>query len=419
MKVLLGADLIDGNGGPVLKDSAILIDGERIKEVGPRAAVALPPGTEEIDLTGLTLLPGLIDTHDHLAHKNYSLVSRWEIEDPASLNTLKTAKAIESSLAAGYTCIRDAGGLDAGFKFAVEEGLLDGPRLLTAVSIVSPTGGIGDRVAPSGHRNPFNDDPMHPSGVANGPEAVRALVRELVRVGADVIKFATTGGASSRSGHGPKDIAFGPDEVKALIDEARSQEKLTMCHAVGGPGLRMCIEAGVGSVEHGCYLAEDPDLVKIMADKGTYFAPTFDVYEFHSTVSAPHVIERTKQLMQIHQDSMHQAISAGVKVVSGTDAGGFVHGDNAREIELMVERGLSNMQAIQTGTIWAAGCVGQDKNIGSVQAGKYADFLVVDGDPLKDIGVLRGEGRIKMVMKGGKTYIDNLPVGSPQAVADQ
>ncbi|NQW23156.1 MAG: amidohydrolase family protein [SAR202 cluster bacterium] len=418
MKVLLGADLIDGNGGPVLKDSAILIDGERIKEVGPRAAVTLPPGTEEIDLTGLTLLPGLIDTHDHLAHKNYSLVSRWEIEDPASLNTLKTAKAIEASLAAGYTCIRDAGGLDAGFKFAVEEGLLDGPRLLTAVSIVSPTGGIGDRVAPSGHRNTFNHDPMHPSGVANGPDAVRALVRELVRVGADVIKFATTGGASSRSGHGPKDIAFGPDEVKALIDEARSQEKLTMCHAVGGPGLRMCIEAGVGSVEHGCYLAEDPDLVKIMADKGTYFAPTFDVYEFHSTVSAPHVIARTKQLMQIHQESMHQAISAGVKVVSGTDAGGFVHGDNAREIELMVERGLSNMQAIQTGTIWAAECVGQEKHIGSVQAGKYADFLVVDGDPLKDIGVLRGEGRIKMVMKGGKTYIDNLPVGRPQAVGD-
>ncbi|MEC8959359.1 MAG: amidohydrolase family protein, partial [Chloroflexota bacterium] len=337
MKALLGADLIDGTGGPVLKDSAILIDGDRITEVGPKAAVILPPGTVEINLAGLTLLPGLIDTHDHLAHKNYSLISRWEIEEPASLNHLKTARAIEDSLAAGYTCIRDAGGLDAGFKFAVDQGVIKGPRLLTSVAIVSPNGGIGDRVAPSGHRNAFNDDPMHPNGVANGPTEVRSLVRELVRVGADVIKFATTGGASSRAGHGPKDIAFGPDEVKALVEEAKSQEKYTMCHAVGGPGLRMCIEAGVGSVEHACYLAEDPDLAKIMADKNVFFTPTFEVYEFHSTISAPHIIERTKQLMQIHQESLHMAVTAGVKVSSGTDAGGFVHGDNAREIELMVD----------------------------------------------------------------------------------
>ena len=418
MKVLLGADLIDGTGGPVLKDSAILIDGERIKEVGPRAAVTLPPGTEEIDLSGLTLLPGLIDTHDHLAHKNYSLISRWEIEEPASLHHRKTAKAIEASLEAGYTCIRDAGGLDAGFKTAVDEGLIRGPRLLTSVAIVSPTGGIGDRVAPSGHRNAFNNDPMHPDGVANGPEAVRALVRELVRVGADVIKFATTGGASSRLGHGPKDIAFGPDEVKALVDEAKSQEKYTMCHAVGGPGLRMCIEAGVGSVEHACYLAEDPDLAKMMADKGTFFTPTFEVYEFHSTISAPHIMARTKDLMQIHEESLHLAVSAGVKVAAGTDAGGFVHGDNAREIELMVERGLSNMQAIQTATGWAAECVGQEKNFGTVTVGKYADFLVVDGDPLKDIGVFRAKDSIKMVMKGGVAYVNNLPVAEPQPVGD-
>ena len=414
MKALIGADLIDGTGGPGLKDSAILIDGERVTEVGPRGAVTLPPGTEEINLSGLTLLPGLIDTHDHLAHKNYSLDSRWEIEEPASVHHLKTARAIEESLAAGYTCIRDAGGLDSGFKYAVEQGLLNGPRLLTSVAIVSPTGGIGDRVAGSGHRNPFNNDPMHVDGVANGPDAIRALVRELVRVGADVIKFATTGGASSRSGHGPKDIAFGPDEVKALVDEAKSQEKYTMCHAVGGPGLRMCIEAGVGSVEHACYLAEDPDLAKMMADKNVFFTPTFEVYEFHSTISAPHIIERTKQLMQIHQESLHLAVSAGVKVSAGTDAGGFVHGDNAREIELMIERGLSNMQAIQTATGWAAECIGEEKNFGTVGKGKYADFLVVDGDPLKDISVIRNKETIKMVMKGGVAYIDRLPNADPQ-----
>ncbi len=404
MKALLGADLIDGTGGPVLKDSAILIDGERIKEVGPRAAVTLPPGTEETDLRGLTLLPGLIDTHDHLASKNYTLVSRWEIEEPASMNHIKTAKAIEASLAAGYTCIRDAGGLDAGFKLAVEEGLINGPRLLTAVSIISPTGGIGDRVAPSGHRNAFSTDPMSPSGVANGPEAVRAIVREMVRVGADVIKFATTGGASSRQGHGPKDIAFGPDEVKALVDEARSQEKLTMCHAVGGPGLRMCIEAGVGSVEHGCYLAEDPDLLKMMADKEIFLVPTFTVFLFHGSKGSPYAQAETRDFRQHHIESVQKALAAGVKVVAGTDAGGWVHGNNAQELECLVEAGMTPMQALVAATGWAAECCGLENELGTVQCGKVADLVVVDGLPLEDITVLQDKSRIKLVMKEGKVY---------------
>ena len=417
MKLLIGADLIDGTGGPVIKDAAVLLDGERIAGVGPRGSIPTPPGTEEVDLSGLTLMPGLIDTHDHLGDKNYSLLSRWDIEEPASLAHLKTAKAIEDSLAAGYTCIRDAGGLDAGFKTAVAQGLLNGPRLLTAVSIISPTGGIGDRGSPSGHRTSYATDPMRPIGVANGPEAVRSIVREMVRVGADVIKFATTGGASSRQGHGPKDIAFGPDEVKALVDEARSQEKLTMCHALGGPGLRMCIEAGVGSVEHGCYLSEDPDLFKMMADHNTFFTPTFEVYEFHSTISAPHVQERAKHLAHMHQESLHQAAAAGVKITAGTDAGGFVHGDNAREIELMVERGLSPMVAIQTATSWAAECIGMDKEIGTLEKGKQADLLAIDGDPLANIGVLRDKSRIRMVMKAGEAVIDKLPAASPQQPA--
>ena len=410
MKALVGATLIDGTGGPPQADATVLLDGAIIKAVGPRGAVEIPPGAEEVDLTGLTLLPGLIDTHDHLADKNYSLLSRWEIEEPASLAHLKTAKAIEDSLAAGYTTIRDAGGLDAGFKQAIAEGLLNGPRLLTAVSIISPTGGIGDRVAPSGHRTAYATDPMRPVGVANGPEAVRSMVREMVRVGADVIKFATTGGASSRQGHGPMDIAFGPDEVKALVDEAAAQGKLTMCHALGGPGLRMCVEAGVGSVEHGCYLADDPDLLKMMADNNTFFTPTWEVYEFHSTISAPHVKARAEALFHTHQESLHKAVEAGAKITAGTDAGGFVHGDNAREIELMVERGLSPMQAIQTATGWAAECIGLDKEIGTIKKGKQADLLAVAGDPLKSVSVLRDKEAIKLVMRAGVAYVDKLPV---------
>ena len=415
MKALIGATLIDGTGGPVVRDSVVLLNGDLISAVGERGAVAVPPDAEVVELSGLTLLPGLIDTHDHLADKNYTLLSRWEIEEPASLAHLKTAKAIEDSLAAGYTTIRDAGGLDAGFKQAVAEGLIKGPRLLTAVSIISPTGGIGDRGAPSGHRTAYATDPMRPVGVANGPEAVRRMVRDMVRVGADVIKFATTGGASSRQGHGPMDIAFGPDEVKALVDEAAAHGKLTMCHALGGPGLRMCVEAGVGSVEHGCYLADDPDLLKMMADSNTFLTPTFEVYEFHSTISAPHVKARAEILFHTHRDSLHKAVEAGAKITAGTDAGGFVHGDNAREIELMVERGLSPMQAIQTATGWAAECVGLGNEIGTIEKGKQADLLAVAGDPLQSVSVLRDREAIKLVMRAGVAYVDKVPAAVPVA----
>ena len=416
MKALVGANLIDGTGGPVVNDATVLIDGERIVETGPRLAVTLPPRTEVIDVAGMTVMPGMIDCHDHLASKDYGMPSRLGYHEPLSLQHLRTAKVLEQTLAAGYTCVRDGGGLDVGFKQAVEQGLYPGPRLVVSVAIISPTGGLADKVTPSGQCYP-HDDPLIPSGVADGDDPVRAKVREMCRVGADVIKFATTGGASSRPGHGPLDIAFGPTEVRALIDEARALGRRTMCHAVGGPGLRMCVEAGAHSVEHGCYLAEDPDLLRMMADKGIFLVPTFEIYEFHATLSAPHMQARSRALMDIHKETMHQALAAGVKVVAGTDAGGYSHGDNAREVQIMVERGMSNMQAIQACTGWAAECVDLARDIGTVARGKYADLLVIDGDPLKQIEVLRSQDCIKMVMKGGVAAVDKLPVRVPEPVA--
>ena len=198
--------------------------------------------------------------------------------------------------------------------------------------------------------------------------------------------------------------------------EAAALGRKTMCHALAGPGLRMAVEAGAGSIDHGCYLAEEPDLLKMMADKGIFFVPTLEVYEFHSTVSAPHVQERAKALLQIHRESIQQALAAGVKVVAGTDAGGYVHGDNAHEIQLLVDRGLSPMQGIQAATGWAAECVGLEKEIGTLEAGKLADLLVVDGDPLRDVGVLRDHSRIKLVMKGGEAFVNRLPSSVPEPV---
>ena len=407
MRALIGATLIDGTGQPTIPDSAILIAKEYIKDVGPRESVEIPDNTEIINVSGKVIMPGMIDCHDHLSAQGYDLASRWGLHEPNSLQNLRTASVLSETLSAGYTCVRDAGGLDEGFKMAVEEGLYPGPRLVLSIGIISPTGGLADRISGSGHGH-HTLDPRLPSGVADGIDAIRSKVREMARSGADVIKFATTGGASSRPGHGPLDIEYTPEETRALVAESNSLGRKTMCHAVGGPGLRMCIEAGTNSVEHGCYLGEDPDLLKMMADNGIFFVPTFEVYEFHSTVSAPHMKARAQALMDIHKDSMHQALAAGVKVVAGTDAGGFVHGDNAREVELLVEKGMSNMQAIQATTGWAAECVGLEHEIGTISAGKLADLLILDGDPLKDISILRNQDRISLIMKNGEVFVDKL-----------
>ena len=409
MLAIVGGNLIDGLGRPVVENATVLVDGSLIVEVGPRAAITIPEGAEVLDASGRTIMPGLIDVHDHLASGGYGLTGRWGMDEPLSFSNIQTAQVIEDTLAAGYTTVRDAGGLDAGFKMAVEQGLIIGPRLIISVNIMTPTGGIEDKVSGSGHsKHLLGHDPLSPSGVADGVEGVRAKVRELVRCGADQIKFATTGGASGRPGNGPLDQAYALDEANALVHEAAALGCGTLCHAVGGTGLPIAIQAGAGSIEHGCYLAVNPDWLKMMADQGTFFTPTFEVYDFHSTVSAPHIKARAEALMRIHIESVELAIKEGVRIVAGTDAGGFVHGDNARELELMVEKGMSNMLAIQSATGHAAVCCGIGNETGTLEPGKQADILVVDGDPLSNISVLRDRERLQLIMKGGIAHTNRL-----------
>ncbi|HKX03019.1 MAG TPA: amidohydrolase family protein, partial [Methylomirabilota bacterium] len=172
-RVLTGATLIDGTGGAPVPDAAVVIEGDRISAVGPRAGLGWPADAEVIDASGRTLIPGLIDAHDHLASHGYGLATRFGLDEPASTAHLRTARVLAETLAMGYTTVRDAGGLDAGFKLAVEQGLIPGPRLVLALQIISPTGGIGDRVSPSGHDCCGAYDPLLPPGVANGADAVR------------------------------------------------------------------------------------------------------------------------------------------------------------------------------------------------------------------------------------------------------
>ncbi|MBI2205186.1 MAG: amidohydrolase family protein [Candidatus Rokubacteria bacterium] len=399
--VLRGGTLIDGTGAAPVRDAAVVVRDGRIEVVGSAGSGAWPKDADVIDVSGRTILPGLIDCHDHMALHGYDLAGRWGLSEPGSTRHLRTARAIQQTLSRGYTAVRDAGGLDAGFRLAVEEGLIRGPRLLTAVTIISPIGGIGDRVSPSGHECVVPHDPSLPDGVARGVEDVRNVVRTMVRAGADVIKCATTGGASSRKGHGPKDAAFTLEEMRALVDESHALGRKVMCHALGGRGLRIALEAGVDSIEHGCYVDEDSELIPMMAEKGIVLVPTLLVYDYHRESKAPHVRERARALQAHHMASIAKAMAAGVKVVAGTDAGGHGHPANARELPLLVAAGLTSMQALQAATGWAAECLGLEADLGTLQKGKHADVIVVDGDPLADLGVLTDETRIRLVMKDG------------------
>ena len=401
MIVLKGGTLIDGTGSAPTPNTAVVIRDGRIQDVTTADANTWPKDAQIVDVSGKAVLPGLIDCHDHMALHGYDLTKGWNLDEPASTRTLRTAQAIQRTLAQGYTAVRDAGGLDAGFRQAVDEGLIRGPRLYTAIAIISPIGGIGDRVAPSGHECLVPPDPALPRGVARGVDDVRNGVRTMVRAGADVIKCATPGGASSRKGHGPKDAAFTLAEMKALVDEAHALGRKVMCHALGGRGLRIALEAGVDSIEHGCYLAEDPDLIPMMAEKGVVFVPTLRVYEFHRASKSPHVKERARALQAHHVEAVQRALTAGVKVVAGTDAGGHGHPPNADELPLLAAAGLTPMQALQAATGWAAECLGIERELGSIEKGKLADLLVIDGDPLADLRILTDLARIRLVMKDG------------------
>jgi imidazolonepropionase-like amidohydrolase len=408
MKVLKGGRLIDGTGAGPVPGITILIRDQRIEAVTTRADGDWPGDAEIIDVSGMTILPGLIDCHAHLAMHGYDLARRWGLDEPQSTRTLRTAKVLQETLAAGYTAVRDAAGLDAGFKRAIDEGLIAGPRLVVSLCIVSPIGGIGDRVSPAGFSCCVPNDPLLPDGVVNSLADVRPVVRRIVRAGADVIKCATTGGASSRPDHGPRDGAFNRDEMQALTDEAHALDRRVMCHALGGRGLRIAIEAGVDSIEHGCYLDEEPELLDVMAERGIFFVPTFAVYEYHRKSALAHIRERAHHLQEHHAESLRRAIAAGVKIAAGTDAGGHGHPSNAMEIECLVKAGLAPLQALRAATGWAAECLGLERDLGTVEKGKFADLIVVTGDPLADVAVLQNPERIALVLKGGELAANRL-----------
>ena len=409
MQALIGGILLDGSGGEPLADSTVLVgDDGRIVAAGPRAAVTMPEGTWEIDANGMTIMPGLIDCHDHLASFTYDLLSRWGMTEPRSTRTVRIARVIEDTLQSGYTTIRDCGWLEAGFRVAVEEGLIDGPRLLVAAGPLGPTHSVQDRPTFSGHRRYSMPDPNIPYGVADGSDEIRAVVRENARVESDLIKVFQTG--FGRATHLGTDACYDLDELKTLVYESHAQGRRVACHAVGGPGLRTAVEAGVDSIEHGCYLDLDHDLLRMMADKDITLVPTLTVFAHHSAEGNPVAQVEAREFREHHVETVQQAMRYGVRVVAGTDAGGWFHGNNAVELDMLADAGMTPMQALVAGTREAAACCGLEHDLGTLEPGKLADLIVVDGNPLSDITVLQERERIRLVMKEG-TVFRNLIAG--------
>ena len=386
--------VLDVLTGQMLDNAFILIEGERITAVG--ANVTVPAGAEVIDLKTMTVLPGLIDCHTHLTFEpnGFGVAGLTRSVPRQALTGAKNARV---TLMAGFTTVRDVGAYgysDIALRDAINAGDVPGPRIIASGPALGITGGHVDE-----NFLPFEFH--HKSdGVADGVENVMAKTREIIKYGANVIKFCSTGGVLSL-GDDPKAAEFTVAEMKAIVAEAHRLGRKVAAHAHGGEGLKQAVLAGVDSIEHGSYV--DDEGIRLMKENGTYLVPTIYLTEwfmenYERLGLPPQIIAKAKEVMPAMKKNLRHAIQQGVPVAFGTDAAVYPHGLNAREFAVLVRMGLTPLQAIQTATVNASKLVGRADSIGAVEAGKFADLIAVEGDPTKDVTELE---RIKFVMKGG------------------
>ncbi len=375
--VLRGGSVFDGTGAaPIVQDVAF--------EDGRVVAIDQGLGGDEVvDCAGKTVIPGLIDCHVHfMVDGNFSAAAY--AQTPFSYNFYAAAQHMKRTLDVGVTTVREAGGADLGVKEAQENGLIEGPRMQISITILSQTGGHGDSWEVCGAHMPGMMDchPGRPTNIVDGPEEMRRKVRELVRAGADVIKVCTSGGVISPRDD-PQHAHYQDDELDMLVAEATAAHLFVMAHAQATTGIKSAIRAGIRSIEHGIYL--DDEAIQMMLDAGTYLVPTLiapqgvlDAVDRGIEVPA-YAIEKTKQVIDVHRDSIRKAIDAGVKIAMGTDSGVTPHGQNLRELAFMADLGMSNSDVLVASTRTAAQLMGIEEEVGTLAVGLAADAVVLDG----------------------------------------
>ncbi len=391
------ARALDIRASAMVGPAVIIIEGERIKAIGVN--LAIPADAEVIDLGSKTVLPGLIDSHTHLTFDLQSLGAMGlSISTPRA--ALIGARNARLTLDAGFTTVRNVGAngySDTALRDAINAGDVPGPRIIASGPSLGITGGHCDE-------NLLPYEFHHKAaGVADGVPGVMQKTREVIKYGANVIKICSTGGVLS-FGDDPKASQYTLEEMKAIVAEAHRAGRKVAAHAHGGDGIKLAVQAGVDSIEHGTYI--DEEAVKMMKERGVYLVPTLYLVEWfmdnyeRMRVPAP-LVAKAKEVMPAMKTNIGAAFKLGVPVAFGTDAAVYPHGLNGREFAVYVKMGMTPIQAIQTATVHASKLLGWEDRVGAIEAGKYADLIAVDGDPTKDVTELE---RVKWVMKGGVVF---------------
>jgi imidazolonepropionase-like amidohydrolase len=379
--------------GRILEHATVLVEDERIVKVA-KDDITIPPNAQKIPIDGMTLLPGFIDSHVHLCADGSPDPITSLLNESPTKTTLKAANFARETLMAGVTTVRDMGGkngIDLGLRQAINSGLIPGPRMLVSGQLICMTGGHGWQMGRE----------------ANGPDEVRQAAREQIKAGADIVKLMATGGVLTPAVE-PGSEQFTEEELRAGIEEAHKAGKKTATHAMGTRGILNALRAGIDSIEHGVYL--DDETVELMLKYKIPVIPTISaLYHIESKgIEAgipPFAVEKTLKVKPFHLDSIRMAREAGMLVAAGTDAGTpfNLHGQNLGEIKLLVDYGgFSPMGAIKAGTSVSAQVLGLEKELGTIEEGKLADIVVIEGNPLDDVDILLKQENIRLVMKGGK-----------------
>jgi imidazolonepropionase-like amidohydrolase len=409
--VIKAGRLFEGTGdayrdGPQL----VVVEGERVTAVGPSGQVKVPEGARVIDLSGATVLPGLIDCHTHLAGRADRYDEIYHFKDTPFHDAFAAVKHAKVTLDAGFTTVRDLGGppfLSVDLRGSIQEGFVPGPRIVASGPGISITGGHGDL----NNYAPQVRVLMYPAerdfGIADGVDQVRQVVRAQLKHGVDLIKIHASGGVLSR-GDAPGAPQFTVDELRAAVEEAHAAGRKVAAHAHGAQGIKNAVLAGVDSVEHGSLI--DDEGIALMVKHRTWLVA--DIYNDDYLLGRARAfkipeefVAKEKELGQRQRDNFAKAVRAGVKVAFGTDAGVYPHGENGRQFAYMVKYGCTPARAIRSATSDAAELLGKSRDLGRIAPAYYADLIAVKGDPLDDVKALESVG---FVMKGGTVIKDGL-----------